>query len=89
MMHFKGQAAKMVEITDANAETVTVRLENGDSVSGVSLDELLGDEDEVVEEYKRIEYVRLGLSLLRQHLQPNDGLEGSDLEKVRKVILGK
>lgn len=87
MMQLRGQAAEIIEIVDTNTETVAVHLANGEIVSGVSLSELLGDENEIAKEYKRIEYVRLGASLLREHLRPHDGLEGSDLEKVRKAVL--
>jgi len=89
MIQFQGQTAEIIEVLDPNTETVAVRLENGDIISGVGVTQLLGDEDDIAKEFERIEYVMLALALFKNHLRPNDGTEGSDLEEVRKAILGK
>lgn len=87
MIQYEGQAVEIIEVVDPNTETVAVRLEDGNIISGVRVQQLLGDEDEIGKEFKRIEYVMLALSLFNEHLRPNDGTEGSDLEKVRKAII--
>lgn len=79
-----GQEVKIVEIVDFDTEQVAVR-DSGGNFSEVLPKELTGN---MQEEFDRIAMVHTCMRNLLSRLQPTDGTPGSELEGVRKKLLG-
>jgi len=85
MIQYDGQEVAMVNVSPS--EEITVRFESG-TEEEVEYDDLEGDEKEISDEFERLLLLHKCLGTIEATIKPTDGPEGSNLEKVRKTLLG-